>query len=97
MSGRGNDMRDHSRFQRDIDDVTGVSLSLSVLLTKVTQAQFRTRFRTSYNASQKFMARQRICISQRLQVCTNSMLSKGRVSPAYESLVRTKYSGFTVY
>ena len=26
---RGNHMRDHSRFQRDIDDVTGVSLSLS--------------------------------------------------------------------
>ena len=25
---RGNDMHDHSRFQRDIDDVTGVSLSL---------------------------------------------------------------------
>ena len=29
-------MHDHSRFQRDIDDVTGVSLSLSLLLTKVT-------------------------------------------------------------
>ena len=26
---RGNHMHDHSRFQRDIDDVTGVSLSLS--------------------------------------------------------------------
>ena len=32
-------MHDHSRFQRDIDDVTGVSLSLSLLLTKVTHAQ----------------------------------------------------------
>ena len=27
---RGNHMHDHSRFQRDIDDVTGVSLSLSL-------------------------------------------------------------------
>ena len=32
--GRGNHMHDHSRFKRDFDDVTGVSLSL--LLTKVT-------------------------------------------------------------
>ena len=44
---RGNHMHDHSRFQRDIDDVTGVSLSL--LLTKVTHAQYRKRFRASYN------------------------------------------------
>ena len=29
-SRRGNHMHDHSRFQRDIDDVTGVSLSLSL-------------------------------------------------------------------
>ena len=38
---RGNHMHDHSRFQRDIDDVTGVSLSLSLSppLTKVTHAQ----------------------------------------------------------
>ena len=42
-------MHDHSRFQRDIDDVTGVSLSLSLLLTKVTHAQYRKRFRASYN------------------------------------------------
>ena len=27
---RGNHMHDHSRFQRDINDVTGVSLSLSL-------------------------------------------------------------------
>ena len=44
---RGNHMHDHSRFQRDIDDVTGVSLSL--LLTKVTHAQYRKHFRASYN------------------------------------------------
>ena len=41
-------MHDHSRFQRDINDVTGVSLSLP--LTKVTDAQYRKRFRASYNA-----------------------------------------------
>ena len=29
---RGNHMHDHSRFQRDINDVTGVSLSLSLSL-----------------------------------------------------------------
>ena len=46
---RGNHMHDHSRFQRDSDDVTGVSLSLSLLLTKVTHAQYRKRFRASYN------------------------------------------------
>ena len=44
---RGNHMHDHSRFQRDINDVTGVSLSLP--LTKVTYAQYRKRFRASYN------------------------------------------------
>ena len=52
---RGNHMHDHSRFQRDIDDVTGVSLSLSLslslLLTKVTHAQYRKRFRASYNVA----------------------------------------------
>ena len=43
-------MHDHSRFQGDINDVTGVSLSLSLLLlTKVTVAQYRKRFRASYN------------------------------------------------
>ena len=46
-------MHDHSRFQRDINDVTGVSLSLSLslslTLTKVTDAQYRKRFRASYN------------------------------------------------
>ena len=43
-------MHDHSRFQRDIDDVTGVSfsLSLSLLLIKVTHAQYRKRFCASY-------------------------------------------------
>ena len=50
---RGNHMHDHSRFQRDINDVTGVSLSLSLSLslplTKVTDAQYRKRFRASYN------------------------------------------------
>ena len=46
---QGNHMHDHSRFQRDIDDVTGVSLSLSPLLTKVTDAQYRKCFRISYN------------------------------------------------
>ena len=46
---RGNHMHDHSRFQRDINDVTGVSLSLP--LTKVTDAQYRKRFRASYNNS----------------------------------------------
>ena len=40
-------MHNHSRFQRDINDVTGVSLSLP--LTKVTDAQYRKRFRASYN------------------------------------------------
>ena len=46
---RGNHMHDHSRFQRDINDVTGVSLSLSLSLplTKVTDAQYRKRFRLS--------------------------------------------------
>ena len=44
---RGNHMHDHSRFQRDINDVTGVSLSLP--LTKVTDAQYRKRFRASCN------------------------------------------------
>ena len=47
---RGNHMHDHSRFQRDINDVTGVSLSLSLPLTKVTHAQYRKRFRASYNS-----------------------------------------------
>ena len=52
-------IHDHSRFQRDINDVTGVPLSLSLslslslllllLLTKVTDAQYRKRFRASYN------------------------------------------------
>ena len=46
---RGNHMHDHSRFQHDINDVTGVSLSLSLPLTKVTDAQYRKRFRASYN------------------------------------------------
>ena len=48
---RGNHMHDHSRFQRDINDVTGVSLSLSLSLplTKVTDAQYRKCFRASYN------------------------------------------------
>ena len=46
---RGNHMHDHSRFQRDINDVTGVSLSLSLPLTKVTDAQYRKRLRASYN------------------------------------------------
>ena len=46
---RGNHMHDHWRFQRDINDVTGVSLSLSLPLTKVTDAQYRKRFRASYN------------------------------------------------
>ena len=46
---RGNHMHDHSRFQRDINDVTGVRLSLSLPLTKVTDAQYRKRFRASYN------------------------------------------------
>ena len=48
---RGNHMHDHSRFQRDINDVTGVSLSLSLSLplTKVTDTQYRKRFRASYN------------------------------------------------
>ena len=50
---RGNHMHDHSRFQRDINDVTGVSLSLSLPLTKVTDAQYRKRFRASYNACSK--------------------------------------------
>ena len=51
---RGNHMHDHSRFQCDIDDVTGVSLSLSLSLplTKVTHAQYRKRFRASYNTCQ---------------------------------------------
>ena len=46
---RGNHMHDHSRFQRDINDDTGVSLSLP--LTKVTDAQYRKRFRASYNTA----------------------------------------------
>ena len=52
---RGNHMHDHSRFQRDINDVTRVSLSLSLSLplTKVTHAQYRKRFRASYNLIKK--------------------------------------------
>ena len=50
---RGNHMHDHSRFQSDINDVTGVSLSLSLPLTKVTDAQYRKRFRASYNALER--------------------------------------------
>ena len=52
-------MHDHSRFQRDIDwrhrrlslslSQASLSLSLSLLLTKVTHAQYRKRFRVSYN------------------------------------------------
>ena len=55
---RGNHVHDHSRFQRDINDVTGVSLSLSLSLplTKVTDAQYRKRFRASYNKYIKFFA-----------------------------------------
>ena len=34
---RGNHMHDHSRFQRDINDVTGVSLSLSLSLSPLSQ------------------------------------------------------------
>ena len=55
-------MHDHSRFQRDINDVTGVSLSLSLSLplTKVTDAQYRKCFRASYNSenSHQVLARQ---------------------------------------
>ena len=51
---RGNHMHDHSRFQRDINDVTGVSLSLSLPLTKVTDAQYRKRFRASYNDNSQY-------------------------------------------
>ena len=49
MRRRGNHMHDHSRFQSDINDVTGVSLSLSLPFTKVTDAQYRKRSRASYN------------------------------------------------
>ena len=43
-------MHDHSRFQRDIEwRHRRLSLSLSLLLTKVTHAQYRKRFRVSYN------------------------------------------------
>ena len=35
---RGNHMHDHSRFQRDINDVTGVSLPLSLSQKSLTQA-----------------------------------------------------------
>ena len=54
---RGNHMHDHSRFRRDINDVTGVSLSLSLSLplTKVTDAQYRKRFRASYNIHLAFV------------------------------------------
>ena len=45
---RGNHMHDHSRFQRDID-WRHRRLSLSLSLTKVTHAQYRKRFRVSYN------------------------------------------------
>ena len=51
---RGNHMHDHSRFQRDIEWrhrrlSLSLSLSLSLPLTKVTDAQYRKRFRASYN------------------------------------------------
>ena len=47
---RGDHMHDHSRFQRDIEwRHRRLSLSLSLPLTKVTDAQYRKRFRASYN------------------------------------------------
>ena len=50
MRRRGNHMHDHSRFQRDIEwRHRRLSLSLSLPLTKVTHAQYRKRFRASYN------------------------------------------------
>ena len=67
---RGNHMHDHSRFQRDIDDVTGVSLSLSLSLplTKVTHAQYRKRFRASYNRGRESETkRERIKGGERLE------------------------------
>ena len=39
---RGNHMHDHSRFQRDINDVTGVSLSLSLSLSTSHKSHWRT-------------------------------------------------------
>ena len=39
---RGNHMHDHSRFQRDIDDVTGVSFSLSLSLSPSHKSHSRT-------------------------------------------------------
>ena len=50
--GQGNHMHDHSWIQLDIDDVTGISLSLSLSFyysRKATHAQYRKRFRASYN------------------------------------------------
>ena len=57
-------MHDHSRFQRDINDVTGVSLSLSPPLTKVTDAQYRKHFRASYNKTSMIV----VCIFDRFGV-----------------------------
>ena len=48
---RGNHMHDHSRFQRDIDYVTGVSLSLSPSHKSHWRTILRKRFRASYNTS----------------------------------------------
>ena len=53
---RGNHMHDHSRFQRDIEWhhrrlslSLSLSFSLPLMLTKVIHAQYRKRFRASYN------------------------------------------------
>ena len=53
---RGNHMHDHSRFQHDID-WRHRRPSLSLLLTKVTHAQYRKRFRAFYNSSHKIATR----------------------------------------
>ena len=55
-------------------DVTGVSLSLSLSLslplTKVTHAQYRKRFRASYNYCPVCLSVLRVCAYLRLHVCT---------------------------
>ena len=57
---RGNHMHDHSRFQRDINDVTGVSLSLSLPLTKVTHAQYAKLLVFTLTCTSKFEHSERV-------------------------------------
>ena len=74
---RGNHMHDHSRFQCDIDwPHRRLSLSLSLLLTKVTHAQYRKRFRASYNTFSHITFLRYNHMNSRASVFLDSLLSE---------------------